>query len=154
MTPRAFALAVSLLIVALFLPGTSRAQVPFEANRIEWSSYDSPATEAMEVLRSRADLEALWIRTGRRGTPPDVEFRRQTAVAYLLGVRPTGGYRVELESVRVERGTLTLHFVEIAPGPCCVAGQVSTFPGLFITTIPWKGPVAFERRVEFRNCCP
>ena len=114
-----------------------------------------PQQATLRVLHSSEELEDLWRSLGRNLAPPTVEFRRHRLIAYFAGLRPTTGYRLSVESVDIRGGTMLLGLMETTPGTCCVTTGTSTSPDVWLTTLPWRGPVdVLVRRVPNASCCP
>jgi len=145
--------ALVALGTVLAVPARVDAQIKFEVFDNKFGSARSPWTPTLKVIRSEEELQALWSSLGRYVAPPDVDFRSHVVIAYFLGLRPTGGYRLEAERVEIRAGTMTVHLIEVTPGECCGTAQTATLPEIMISTIPWKGPVSVEVRREPRSCC-
>ncbi len=85
-------------------------------------TFDRPQAMA---ARDEETLRRLWPEVGS-GTPPSVDFTRETVVFLFAGVRPTGGWTIGDPAARIENGILVVD----APvrGPVGGATQAITQP--------------------------
>lgn len=80
---------------------SAHAQSPREESRqvieqaMEWQGeYGGPVDRDQEVIDNAGHWARLW-RSLRQGSAPALDFTKYSAVAIMVGKRPTGGYRVE-----------------------------------------------------------
>ncbi|MBU8906608.1 protease complex subunit PrcB family protein [Desertibacillus haloalkaliphilus] len=66
--------------------------------------------------------------------------QRHTYIILALGMRPTGGYSIEVTSIREKNDKVVIQAREIAPGPYDFVTQVITYPTKVVkldrTTLP------------------
>jgi hypothetical protein len=84
------------------------------------------------VARTPAELAKLWKLFGNGApgarTPPRVDWKTEMVLAVFLGQRPSGGYSVEIQSVRPEARRLVVEVAERTPPPGTMSIQVLTTP--------------------------
>ena len=98
------------------------------------------------VVRSDKEWQALWQRHAPGGRPaPTVDFNKHMVVAVFLGSRPSGGYQVQIESIRPEGNALVVRWAEARPGAGQVAAQVMTAPASIVAVPRHSGDVRFEK---------
>ena len=142
------------VIASLAMPSMAHA-IPHQVIASTGGGLPIQGAPGLRVIRSQEELADLWRASGRTLAPPVVDFRRHTLVGYFLGMRGSTVYRLEVESVDVHAGTMTVQLIESTPGECCVTPMVGGAPNILIATIPWKGPVDVQVRREARaSCCP
>ena len=83
---------------------------------------------------------------------PAVDFTEQRAVLIAMGQQSTGGYAIEVSALVSDEGSLTVHFVERAPGPTCITTQALTAPALVLAVPRGAGPIDFERTRVVTDC--
>ena len=87
--------------------------------RVLTYGFFSQINEATAVVaRSPADWEVLLGKVSAGEPPGAVEFSSEMAVLVSAGTRPSGGYRVRVESVSRQGQTLEVAAVEETPGRC------------------------------------
>jgi hypothetical protein len=84
------------------------------------------------IARSPEGLLTLWNRAyGTQLSPPPlpaIDFRRESVIAIFSGQRPTGGYSLNVQDVRLEDGGLIIDIVQTRPAPDAMVTQVLTHP--------------------------
>jgi hypothetical protein len=100
------------------------------------------------VLRDPATWEDVWNRINLRRRPipaaPSVDFSTHMVIVVALGQQRSGGYRVSIESARVESGTLVITSKREEPGTGCIVTSGLTQP-LDIALLPRRDePVVFR----------
>lgn len=94
-----------------------------------WASRDF----AVKIL----DSAAQWHATLPNTVPPlKIDWSREVLIALTLGMRPTAGYAIALNSDHFEKqgDNLRLSFRETAPSTHDMVAQVLTQPCIFIVT--------------------
>lgn len=99
----------SLLILLILLLSACQApvkeedifNVPFSV--IVRGDYSQLSLAKELVIRDETEWKYLWLaHTGDPGqTPPRIDFRKEMVIAFYLGQRPTGGYAIQVEKIRV-----------------------------------------------------
>jgi hypothetical protein len=98
------------------------------------------------VVRSAAELTALWKEHGSSQPVPSVNFSREIVAAVFLGTRPTGGFSVEIVGTREEGDAVVIEYAEQKPGRADIVSQVLTSPFHIVKLPVHKGPVRFQRK--------
>ena len=140
-------------VASLAMPHKANA-IPYEVIAASPGGFPIQGAPTLKIVRSQEELAGLWRASGRNLAPPVVDFRRHTLIGYFLGMRGSTVYRLEVESVAVRAGTMTVQLIESTPGECCVTPLGGGAPNILIATMPWKGPVDVQVRREARpSCC-
>lgn len=125
-----------LLIALLTLPlavGCSRPSNPEPSGFLTLDKgYYSGIEESMTtVVTDPVAFAALWARHGAVQTPtppmPQVDFDQYSVLAVFVGERNTGGYGVEVLTVRTAEGKVTATIARKVPGDGAGTG-VTTQP--------------------------
>jgi hypothetical protein len=108
------------------------------------------------VLDSGEEWSAMWAQVGAVLAPlpdaPAVDLESTQVVVIGLGVRPSGGYAVELAGVQRAEASLTIAVREVTPGAGCVTTQALTQPVL-VLAVPRSGDVfQFTEEKSARDC--
>jgi hypothetical protein len=73
----------------------------------------------LSVIRDEQEWSAQWkaVTAGRQPPPerPAVDFQRETLIVYAAGQRPSGGYKVKIQTLTVREGKLHVAVVEQPP---------------------------------------
>ncbi|HRN17639.1 MAG TPA: protease complex subunit PrcB family protein [Trueperaceae bacterium] len=89
-----------------------------------------------QLVSNQDQLISLWQRAyGSQLTVPPVpslDYRRETVVALFLGTKPSGGYGLEVRSVREEEGDLYVDLTLTEPAAGSITTQALTSPWLII----------------------
>lgn len=62
------------------------------------------------------------------GTPPSIDFERESVAAVFLGPKPNAGYGVKIVSVTVSDGQTTIAYTRLLPNPERDYAAVITYP--------------------------
>ncbi|MFO8003519.1 protease complex subunit PrcB family protein [Thioalkalivibrio sp.] len=95
--------------------------------RLAKGQHSLQTEQKFEVITGQSQFRELWSRFDS-GSPPVLDFTRQTAIAVFMGERPTGGYAIQVDSVTRSDGELLVEVVLQAPGPECMTTQAFTQP--------------------------
>jgi hypothetical protein len=93
------------------------------------------------VARTAEEVAALW--QAHRGTsaPPAVAGR--TVIGVFAGMRPTGGYRIDVERAEIRGGRVHVHVRDTAPAPGTLVTQSLTYPYHLVAIPPTDMPIEF-----------
>ncbi|HWM07598.1 MAG TPA: hypothetical protein VNP92_35150, partial [Actinophytocola sp.] len=87
----------------------------------------SRPVEGLRVARTAPEWQQIWaqLTVGRRSPPeiPEVAWETEMVVAFVVGVRGTGGYAARIERLRAEGETMRVFACEERPGENCVTSQ-------------------------------
>ena len=146
---------VPIAILLIALVSLSRAaSVPFET--VERGQHSAIGYSVERVFRTLRDFETFWTKhTSNRYPPPpapDVDFASQMVVAVFAGVKPGGGYGIEVASVEetVDDGgkELVVNSVTTSPPSWGMTSQALTQPYHIISLEASDDGVAFVTREE------
>ena len=142
------ALAGAVLTLSALGPGASQAQAPVQSSPQTWAGQHSGvAAFAAAVVRDEGEWRALWSGLRSEAAPP-MRAGQDLGVVVYLGLRNTGGFAVEIESVERE-GTLTIVTVRTKePARGSFVTQVLTTPYVLARIADDGAPVAFRRAAE------
>ena len=107
-----------------------------------------PAAAINEVLHTQDDLDEYLASCQSQEKPKHaVQFPEERAVAVALGVRPTGGYQVEIIAVVQETGGFVgvqNHVLYVEKVPHGIANDMVTYPQHVIRARGMSGIVTFR----------
>jgi hypothetical protein len=97
------------------------------------------------VVRSAAELSALWRLHAPERPQPKVDFGREMVVAVFLGSRPTAGFAIDIVGTKEDAGALLVLYRETRPARGLITAQMIT-SAYAIAAVPRRdGAVKFER---------
>jgi hypothetical protein len=97
------------------------------------------------VARTAAEFETLWKKHAPSQPVPAVDFGKQMVLAVFLGSRPSGGFNVQITSVRSSGKDLVVQWIETRPAPGMSAATVMTSPAHLVTVPRSDDAVRFEK---------
>ena len=107
------------------------------------------------VIRTQADWEAFWNELTRTISPPEpapaIDFSRRMVIAAAMGTRSSGGFTIDIVSVRA-RDMIAVEVLETSPGPSCAVTMALTAPVTAVSVERRDGQVNFIERAETRDC--
>ncbi len=78
----------------------------------------------------------------------NIDWDKQMLLVVADGAKRTGGYRVEIVSLRIKDGTLTVNWKLHAPPADAVVTQAITYPAQMVLVERFRGNVRFDPPVE------
>jgi hypothetical protein len=96
------------------------------------------------VVRSTQEWQALWKEHSPQDAPR-VDFNGAIVVGVFLGTRPTAGYRVQIEAVRLDGAKAVVEYRERAPGRGDIVAQILTAPFDLVRVVGRPANVEFRR---------
>lgn len=97
----------------------------------------------LRVVTDSASWQEFWHEHTRISSeppePPAVNFTDRFVAAVFLGMRPSGGYGINVTGVVVEDGRYRIHYEEIAPGRGCATPAVVTHPHAILELVRQPG---------------
>lgn len=131
----------------------ARADWPFAR-----ADAEAPKKQDLSVIRTPAELTARPPWSERDALPqvvektatgavakllktPNIDWDKQMLVVVTAGSKPTGGWKVNIDSVKVHGKTLKVEWS--ATPPSGIATQAFTHPGQVILVERFDGPVMF-----------
>ncbi|HET7710697.1 MAG TPA: protease complex subunit PrcB family protein [Thermoanaerobaculia bacterium] len=123
------------LLGALFLAGmcASRDSVPAAPvtfRTIHQGAYATVGADmpGLVLVTDQETYRTVWKTNVGEGTPPPVDFSRESVVFLFGGQRPTGGFSVEPLSTAVAGDEVTIDVEVHAPAPHSMVTQAITSP--------------------------
>jgi PKD repeat protein len=108
------------------------------------------------VVHTQEEFDRLWQEALGDYTPspapPTIDFKKEMVVAVFLGTRPSSGYGIRVDRIRVEDGWLKVWYTETQPGYGCAVLTVISYPTLWLRAERVDLPVLFFSRVEVVPC--
>ncbi len=105
---------------------------PVDFMRITSGTVSGIDTQVREVLRTEAEWRTFWTELNGVIVPrPErrqVDFTRDVVVVVAMGRRPTTGYAINVDEIRVTGSVLTVALTEVSPGPTCPVQSTMTRP--------------------------
>ena len=112
--------------------------------------------ERLLAIRSEAEWRGQWRRiTARQGEPPPlpaVDFRREMLLMAAMGPKPSGGYRVAIDSVIEQPGELLVFVRFVSPGRRCGAIAAVTSPVDIVRVPASSKPVRWTIERQAPDC--
>ena len=100
--------------------------------------------------------QELWARHNRVTQPspqlPGVAFEREMVIAVVDRQQPSGGYSLEIRSVRAEGRQIKVSATRREPGPGCITTSVITQPFHFVTLDTVEGEPLLAVSTEQYEC--
>ncbi len=145
-------LLIALLVAGCRAPATWPAKgesAPLPVETLVQGTVSGITEERFVVLRSAAELEALWREHTRIVEPPPpvprVDFERRMVVAAFAGTRPTGGHSLAIVELLAEGQGACVRFAEQKPDRSGMVLTVLTQPHHLVAAPRMEGEVRFER---------
>lgn len=103
------------------------------------------SAQGIHVARTPAEWRTLWDALTRNRLPkppaPSIDWEHDMVVCVTLGTRPSGGYTIELEGLRIVGSELVVDARERRPAADAIVPMVTTAPYALITTERRAGAV-------------
>jgi len=100
------------------------------------STYKEPEPYAVLATTQEAFLQRIWpFASGNRiprPAPPEVDFGHQSVAAFFWGLKRSGGYEIEVESVDLNGDVLEVRLNLKQPAPGTMVTQALTSPYVLI----------------------
>lgn len=94
--------------------------------------YSGISERALIVIRSEEDWDMLWTRHVSKIAPkpdmPSIDFSKDMVIAVFTGLKPSGGYKVEIVKMEMDEKTMTVFYRETRPSPQDIVATVMTQP--------------------------
>lgn len=114
--------------------------------------YSGQGRPLVEIARDEESWRRLWSHLNT--SPPQPLPPDRFGAAVFIGVRPTGGYAVEILDVEEGPCLATIRYAERAPSPNAIVTQAITTP-FAIRLIPRvERPIEFERAGDGARSLP
>ena len=125
-----------------------------EAEAFRFSS--GLATQQRLVIRDAATWANLWSQiaanTQPRPAAPAIDFDSKVVIVVAMGQRPSGGYSIDIDSVRIVDEDVRISVTETSPGDKCGVTGALTQP-IAATAVPrFDGEPTFNEHTATRDC--
>ena len=121
-------------------PEINKPWVKFISNQSEWEAYFYATTAAITYPQSMAPVA------------PVLDFERYQLISGGLGVRPTGGYYLAIESVFELENAMFIHVLDVRPGSACVVSFAFTNPSITFLVKKTDKPIKFTVSKLINQC--
>lgn len=121
--------------------GTPEGKTPQDDADIPFRQ-ESPQQLPVEVKKRWEEMQATGEPTGVA-----VHTDKHTYVIATSGMRPTGGYRLNIQRIHRRGHTVVVYAEEQAPPPGSLVTQVITYPAT-VVSIPLQTDVTFQFRIK------
>ena len=109
-----------------------------------WQGHQSSITSfEVRVVRQSAAWNDLWKSIGREA--PEAWREGQIAVAAFAGLKPSGGYGIDVTKIERGKCVIVVRFAEKAPGPHGAVIKMLTAPWSVSLMEASEWPVVFAR---------
>jgi hypothetical protein len=98
------------------------------------------------VVRTAAELNALWRLHAPERQQPKVNFDTEMVVGVFIGSRPSAGFTVQILSVEEQGGATIVRYRETVPPRGGIAAQVITSAYQLVAVPRRTGDVRFEKQ--------
>lgn len=150
---------VAIAFFALYLIFREPINTWFRAQDIAYEVVEigtvSPITDQKNfVIVSLEEWRDLWLHVheDRIAPMPAIDFSRYVVLALFQGERPSGGYALEVDSVRDIGGSLIVAVSDVEPGQGCTVANEKTAPFTFVVTQKFSGSLATEVTRKVIDC--
>jgi len=101
------------------------------------SAYQDPTPLGLLAQSERTFASQVWpLAAGNRvprPAPPELDFDRQSVAAFFWGLKRSGGYAIEVQSVNMRGDVLEVRLVLHRPPPGAIVTQALTSPYVLIS---------------------
>jgi hypothetical protein len=101
---------------------------------LQAGSYASQSVTAPQLIvaRDAVTFRNAWNIYVRQGEPPAIDFKKETAVFLFAGRKNTGGYSIEVKSVKTSGKQIVIDAAIKPPPPDSFSTQALTSPFVVI----------------------
>ena len=128
-----------------------------EVSELAAGNYCGVNEELHKLISSKEEFVDLWKKVYSTRTPqptvPEVNFEESLVVACFMGMRNTGGYKLEVSSVNKSGTQLEVMLTYSSPGSGCMVTEALTQP-FYIGKVE-KGDItdaSFSTKSQTVNC--
>src|SRR5690349_2251334 len=129
------------LLIGVFLTGLSNCMNADDTQSLPVRSLAKGAFSGVrdarqEVIRDAATWEKFWeqhsVSAGSAAKIPAVDFAKEMVIAVTMGMKRTGGYRIEIARVEPAGKSLKIFVKQTSPPPGALTIQALTAPFHFV----------------------
>jgi len=106
------------------------------------------------IFTNEQDWNNFWQKQQNAGPTPSADFSRETFIAVIDTMQPTGGYTININQITQNNGQLEIQGVRTKPGASCMTTMVMTQPYTIVRTgkLDTKGAPLLEVTTQEQNC--
>lgn len=107
-----------------------------------------------EVIRSQHRFTEVYLGVDDQlpEQVSDIDFSEKQVIAIIDGMRPTGGYSVDIQGIERHDDNVRVRYLTERPGEDCLATTVVTYPYCLVVTDRTNLPVEFEEHESINHC--
>lgn len=113
-------------------------------------------TQQRLVIRDARTWASLWSQIAARiqplPAPPAIDFDSKLVVVASMGTRPSGGYTIDIDDVRIIDNAVQLSVTETSPGVACGGSGALTTPIAVATVTRFDTQASFAERTTSYDC--
>ena len=113
-------------------------------SRDEWAAYWEP-------LRPRI-WQTPTMATAPTVPQPEVDFAKYIVLVASSGCKPSGGYKVQVDSIQQDNSGLTVNVIETEPGKGCAVTAMVTRPTMHVLIPQTARKIRFRISKAIFNC--
>ncbi len=104
------------------------------------------------IIKDKNDFERIYAYYNPTEEIPDIDFDFYEVIAIIEGVKPTGGYFIDLKKIVEYEDYILVETVFKEPGENCIVPQVLTQPFIFIKIKNSDKTVKLKELKEIYSC--
>ncbi len=101
------------------------------------------------IINSQSEWDTIF---SDAAVEPSVDFENQTAIAVVMGQKPSGGYAINLQQIKVTDEKIEFMVKEKAPGKNCVVPLALTNPYQIIAIEKTEKEIIFLGETIVESC--
>lgn len=118
--------------------------------------HSGMTTRERVVVRDPATWQSVWSQLVGTVQPapaaPKVDFTSSVVIVAAMGVRPTGGFAIDIGGASLQDNDAWISVTETSPGRLCVVNDVITSP-VTVAVMPWfSGKATFVEHATESKC--
>jgi len=116
---------------------------------VQSGSMSGLARRGRVVIRNQEEWTLFWKRHSaiRRPIPeaPEIDFSKNMVLAVMMGQQSSGGYTIEITSVKQKEGKMMVEVRETDPSKSTTTLSALTAPFHIVTVPKWEGEIVFSK---------
>ncbi len=149
-------IAVSVIVTVVVATHTSGQPLPYEFVQVGGIASGVPGEEHLVINDQQTWLSTLTqvFCSGANYCPPapQIDFANHTVLAVFQGMKPSGGYGLNITQVEDTDSQVVVTVVERVPGALCYVTLGITHPYQIVQIPKTQKPVDFAIITEVRKC--
>jgi hypothetical protein len=145
---------VDIYDVIMFANNYGKRWIEFQT--IEKGYFSGLTSSDYHVIDNQESWTNLWNQhqsnRAPQYAPPEVNFSDSIVIAVFMGEMTTGGYAIEIRSIKLVNASLSVEVEKTYPGPHCYVAEVITHPYHFIKMDRTDRQLVFETTYTVKDC--